>query len=734
MQTRSYTVTGMDCAEETEALRRTVGSVPGVTGLSFNLLHGTMTVTADAGAADDAQIVAAGRRAGLAVAPQAAPGAATPRRADRGRALLCGASGVLIGAGVIAHAVTHQGLVHALAGGGGAAHRYPFAAVLCYAAAALAGGWFVLPKALAALRRRQPDMNLLMTLAVAGAMVLGEWLEAASVAFLFSLSLLLESWSVARARRAIQALLDVTPPTARTVSPRGGDLAEVPVAAVAVGATVLVRPGERLPLDGVVSEGATTVNQAPITGEALPVTKAVGDEVYAGTINESGAFAFRVTRPAADTTLSRIIRMVEEAHARRAPAEQWVERFARVYTPAMLLLAAGVAIVPPLLTGGEWHAWFYEALVVLVIACPCALVIATPVSIVSALAAAARTGVLIKGGAFLEAAASLQAIALDKTGTVTRGHPEVRTVLPLTGHTERELLERAAALEAHSNHPLARAILRHAAARELAVPAADDYRILQGKGAEGRVGGRLFWIGSHRLQHERAAESEALHARIEELDAQGCSVVVIGNDTHVCGLIGVADAVRDEAADVIRRLKAAGVGRIVMLTGDNAGTARAVARAVGIDDVRSELLPEEKLRAVEALVRESGATAMVGDGINDAPALAAATLGIAMGAAGSDAAIETADIALMSDDLAKLPWLVGHARATRRVIRQNILFALALKALFMILVLLNLGSLWLAIVADTGATLLVILNALRLLRGADRRRGMTPEMTVRGNQ
>jgi len=722
MKTRSYTVTGMDCAEETEALRRTVGAVPGVTGLSFNLLHGTMTVTADAGAADDAQIVAAGRRAGLAVAPQAAPGAAAPRRPDRGRALWCGASGVLILAGIIAHGTTHGGLTHALVGGGGAGHRYPAAAVLCYAAAALAGGWFVLPKALAALRRRQPDMNLLMTLAVAGAMVLGEWLEAASVAFLFSLSLLLESWSVARARRAIQALLDVTPPTARTVSPRGGDLAEVPVAAVAVGATVLVRPGERLPLDGVVSEGATTVNQAPITGEALPVTKKVGDEVYAGTINESGAFSFRVTRPAADTTLSRIIRMVEEAHARRAPAEQRVERFARVYTPAMLLLAAGVAVVPPLVAGGAWHAWFYEALVVLVIACPCALVIATPVSIVSALAAAARMGVLIKGGAFLEAAASLRAIALDKTGTVTLGHPEVRTVVPLNGHTERELLERAAALEAHSDHPLARAVLRYAAAAGVAAPAAGAYRILQGKGAEGRVGGRLFWIGSHRLQHERAAESEALHARIEELDAQGCSVVVIGNDDHVCGLIGVADAVRDGAADAVRRLRAAGVGRLAMLTGDNAGTARAVARAVGIDDVRAELLPGEKLRAVEALVRESGATAMVGDGINDAPALAAATLGIAMGAAGSDAAIETADIALMSDDLAKLPWLVGHARATRRVIRQNILFALALKALFMILVLLNLGSLWLAIVADTGATLLVILNALRLLRGGGERR------------
>lgn len=715
-RTLHYIVAGMDCAEETGALRRTVGSVPGVTDLSFNLLHGTMTVTAEADTVDDAQIIAAGKRAGLTVTPQVASGTATPRPPGRSRVLLCGASGVLIVTGIIAHAVTHQGLAHALFGGGAAHHQYPLVAVLGYAAAVLAGGWFVLPKAFSSLRRLQPDMNLLMTLAVIGAMVLGEWLEAASVAFLFSFSLLLESWSVTRARHAIKALLDVTPPTARTVCQHHGDITEVPVDAVAVGATVLVRPGERLPLDGVINEGTTTINQAPITGESLPVRKEVGDEVYAGTINESGAFAFRVTRPAADTTLSRIIRMVEETHARRAPAEQWVERFARVYTPAMLLFAAGVAIIPPLVTGGSWHAWFYEALVVLVIACPCALVIATPVSIVSALAAAARAGVLIKGGAFLEIAAALRVIALDKTGTVTRGHPEVQVVLPLDGHSERELLERAAALEAHSDHPLARAILRYSAAWEIVVPAATEYRILQGKGAEGVVRGRLFWIGSHRLLHERVAESAELHQRIEELDAQGCSVVAIGNGSHVCGLIGIADGVRDEAADVIRRLKTAGIKRVVMLTGDNVGTAQAVARAIGIEDVRAELLPEEKLRAIETLVHEHGATAMIGDGINDAPALAAATLGIAMGAAGSDAAIETADIALMSDDLSKIPWLIHHARATRRVIRQNIIFALTLKGLFMVLVLLNLGSLWLAIVADTGATLLVILNALRLLR------------------
>lgn len=724
MTRRRYRVGGMDCAEETEALRQTLGRLPGVAGLEFNLLNGTMEVVLSDDGLEDANIVAAAKRAGLDAVPQgAASGAAEPSGGGywqrNGRALLCWASGLLILAGFAGHAVLHGDFLHALLGTGGEAHRYPLLSIALYAAASVAGSWFIVPKAWAAARRVRPDMNLLMTVAVIGAMAVGEWLEAATVAFLFSLSLLLESWSVGRARRAIKGLLDVTPPTARYICPHDGDVMERPVGQIDVGVTVLVRPGERLPLDGVVTKGSTAVNQAPITGESVPVRKEPGDEVWAGTINETGAFEFRVTRPAADTALSRIIRMVEEAQSRRAPSEQWVERFARYYTPAMMLLAVLVALVPPLLFGGAWGAWFYEALVLLVIACPCALVISTPVSIVSALSAAARNGVLIKGGAFLEAAATLKIIAMDKTGTVTRGHPEVQTVVPLNGHTELELLERAAALENHSDHPLARAILRYAETQQVTVPPAADFRIFKGKGAEGLIGGRLFWLGSHRLLHEKVLETPELHSSIESLEDLGHSVVVIGNDNHVCGLISIADTIRAEASTAIRQMKSQGVGHIVMLTGDNAGTAQAVARAVGIADVRAELLPEDKLHAVESFVRDFGPTAMIGDGINDAPALAAATLGIAMGAAGSDAAIETADIALMSDDLSKIPWLLRHAQRTLRVIRQNIFFALGVKAVFMALTLLNMGTLWMAITADMGASLIVIFNALRLLRSAE---------------
>ncbi len=724
MASRRYRVGGMDCAEETEALRQTVGRLPGVARLDFNLLNGTMEVVLSDKGIEDARIVAAAKLAGLDAVPQGASSGVADTAGGgywrrNGRALLCWTSGLLILAGFAGHAVLHGGFLHALLGTGGQAHKYPLVSILLYAAASVAGSWFIVPKAWAAARRIRPDMNLLMTVAVIGAMAVGEWLEAATVAFLFSLSLLLESWSVGRARRAIKSLLDVTPPTARYISSRDGDVMERPVGQIDVGVTVLVRPGERLPLDGVVTKGTTAVNQAPITGESVPVRKEPGDEVWAGTINETGAIEFRVTRAAEDTALSRIIRMVEEAQSRRAPSEQWVEKFARYYTPSMMLLAVLVAAVPPLLFGGVWGVWFYEALVLLVIACPCALVISTPVSIVSALSAAAKAGVLVKGGAFLEAAASLQVVALDKTGTITRGHPEIQRLVPLNGHTEIELLERAAALEAHSDHPLAQAILRYAAARQVSVPAAEGFRIFKGKGAEGLIGGRLFWLGSHRLLHEKVLETPELHSRIEALEDLGHSVVVIGNENHVCGLISIADTIRAEASAAIRQMNALGVGHIVILTGDNAGTAQAVARAVGISDVRAELLPEDKLHAVEGFVRDYGPTAMIGDGINDAPALAAATLGIAMGAAGSDAAIETADIALMSDDLSKIPWLICHAQRTLRVIRQNIFFALGVKTVFMALTLLNMGTLWMAIAADMGASLIVIFNALRLLRSSE---------------
>ncbi|MCX6842571.1 MAG: heavy metal translocating P-type ATPase [candidate division WOR-3 bacterium] len=725
-KTVRFRIRGMDCAEETNALKGTVGRLTGLLDLDFNLLEGTMSVRYDAAVLDEAAIRDAVQKAGFeAEKPEDAAGTAQvgPTWWQRhGRAVTCWISGVLVGIGFLTHALIHGSLLHALVGGEGMAHHeFPLPVILLYSAAAVAGGWFIAPKAWLALRRLRPDMNLLMTVAVIGAMVIGQWFEAGSVTFLFALSLLLESWSVERARRAVRALVSLTPPTARYVCPTDGDIMERPVADVPLGAIVLVRPGERIPLDGVVSKGRTSVNQAPITGESMPVAKQAGDEVFAGTINEDGAIEFKATKAAADTTLARIIRMVEEAQSRRAPAEQWVEKFARYYTPAMMILALLVAVVPPLF-GGGWSRWFYEALVLLVIACPCALVISTPVSIVAGLTAASRAGVLIKGGSFLEAAARIKVFAMDKTGTLTKGFPEVQEVVPLNGHDRSELLARAAALEEHSEHPLAAAVLRAAQAEQVAQLRAEDFRALKGRGAEALIDGRPYWVGSHRLLHEKGAEEPEMHARIERMEDAGHSVVVVGSDRHVCGLISVADTVRPAAAPMVRELKSAGVRRVVVLTGDNEGTAQAVGKEVGADEIRAELLPDEKLEAIRELMQTQGATAMVGDGVNDAPALATATIGIAMGAAGTDAAIETADIALMSDDLSRLPWLVRHSQRTMRIIRQNIVFALGVKASFMTLAFLHVATLWMAIAADMGVSLLVVFNALRLLGGADRRR------------
>jgi Cd2+/Zn2+-exporting ATPase len=589
--------------------------------------------------------------------------------------------------------------------------------MIAYGLAVAFGMRFVIVKAWYAARGLRPDMNLLMAIAVAGAIAIGEWFEAATVAFLFALSLALESWSVSRARRAIAALLDLAPPAIRLIRADGSE-ADVPVAAVLPGDRFVVPAGERIALDGRVVTGTSAVNQAPITGESVPVEKEPGAEVFAGTVNGDGTLTVEATKATADTMLARIIHMVEEAHARRAPSEQWVERFARVYTPAVMALALLVFLGPPLVLGGAWDDWFYRALVLLVIACPCALVISTPVSIVAALASSARAGVLVKGGADMELPARLKAIAMDKTGTMTRGEPAVTEVIPFGNHTQAELMARAAALEARSTHPLARAILRYAEQNSIAPAPAADVQVLQGKGLEGTFDGEAFWLGSHRYVVERGQDNPEVARRAGALEADGKTVIAVGNPRHVCGLIAVADTVRPEARAVVEQLHAAGVDKVVTLTGDNRATADAIARDVGIDEVHAELLPDDKVRKIEELVARHGTVAMVGDGVNDAPALARATLGIAMGAIGSDAAIETADVALMTDDISKLPWLVHHAKRTLAVIRQNIVFSLGVKALFMVLTFAGFATLWGAIAADVGASLLVVGNALRLLRGS----------------
>ncbi len=716
MKEATFKITGMDCAEEIATLKRELEPVPGVTQLDFDLLNARMTVTYDEAQLLEADIPPLVERTGMRA--QLWLGAESkedkPQGWDRwGRSLMTGASAFFLAAGWTAHALT-SGVAAALGGEEGA-HAVPWIARIFYLASIITGGWFVAPKAWFALRRFRPDINLLMVVAVSGAIILGEWLEAAAVSMLFALSLLLESWSVGRARRAVTALMSLAEPQARV---RGADGSESLIDAeqVGVGTTIIVKPGERFALDGVVLQGETAVNQAPITGESIPVSKAPGNEIFAGTINGDGAVEVRTTKPASDTTLARIIRLVSEAHSQRSPSEQWVEKFARIYTPTVMALALLVAIVPPLLWDGAWTRWVYEALVLLVIACPCALVISTPVSIVAALTRAARQGVLIKGGLYMEVPARIKAIALDKTGTLTIGRPEVKEVVPLSGHTEKELLEIAAALEARSEHPLARAVLRYAEQHEVSPPPAEAYQAIKGKGAQARLAGEEVWLGSHRYLEERGEETPEVHTKIEELAAGGASVIVVGAHKHVCGLITVSDQVRPEAAQVMKDLKAAGIEHTIMLTGDNRPTAESIAAMTGVDEVMSELLPEDKVKAIETLLTRYGAVAMVGDGVNDAPAMARATLGIAMGAAGTDAALETADIALMSDDLTRLPWLIGHSHRTLAIIRQNIVASIGVKVVFVILTFAGFASLWGAIAADMGVSLLVVFNALRLLK------------------
>lgn len=714
MATISYQVSGLHCAEEVATLRAALGPLPGVQELTFDILNNRMTVAYDAARIQprdlEAAVARTGMRASLPAVGKEKTDSHDTRWYQQGRSLLTALSGLLLLMGFVVHGAS-AGWAAAI--GAGEAQPPWFSRGL-YIAATLAGAWYILPKAWFALLRLRPDMNLLMTVAVAGAIAIGEFMEAATVAFLFALSLTLESWSVGRARRAVAALMALSPPRATVLSADGReesrDVTDVPI-----GSTVVVRPGEKFPLDGRITKGETTANQAPITGESRPVPKAVGDEVFAGTINEDGAVELITTKAAADTTLARITRMVGDAQAKRAPSEQWVETFARYYTPAVMVLAILVAAIPPMLFEGAFAYWFYQALVLLVIACPCALVISTPVSIVAALASAARHGVLIKGGLHVETPSRLKAIALDKTGTLTEGQPQVQQVVPLAGHDERELLEIASAIEQRSEHPLARAIVRFADSKGVRPTPVDGYQTLKGKGATARLNGNAVWIGSHRLLEERAQESPDMHAQLEALAAVGASIVVVGNDEHVCGFIAVADRVRDASPATVAALRAAGIEHVIMLTGDNHGTARAVAAATGVDEVRAELLPEQKVAAIEELVKRYGAVAMVGDGVNDAPALARSTLGIAMGAAGTDAALETADVALMSDDLSRLPWLIRHSRRTLNIIRQNIVASLAVKAAFILLTLAGYASLWAAIAADTGMSLVVVFNALRLL-------------------
>lgn len=719
-----FKVHGMDCGDEVAALKREVGPiVGGEDKLAFDLVNGRMSVLGRADRLPAEQIEKAVLRTGMTAElwQEGATSDATiaEERRRRTQTLLTTASGILAAAGLGLHAALGGGIAAAI-GASETTGGTPLPAIAAYALSILCAVRYVAPKAILSARRLRPDMNLLMVVAVAGAIGIGEWFEAATVSFFFALALALEAWSLGRARRAVAALMELAPTVAR-VRRSDGNETEVPAGQVEVGAHIVVRPGDKIPLDGRVFAGESEVNQAPITGESVPVPVEPGKEVFAGTINGEGALEIQTTKAAQDTTLARIIRMVGTAQSRRAPSEQWVERFARIYTPAVMVLALAVFLVPPLVFGEAWEPWFYRALVLLVIACPCALVISTPVTIVAALAGAAKQGVLIKGGVHLETPAKLKAIAMDKTGTLTEGRPKVVELVPLGNRTEAQLLEFAAALEARSEHPLARAVLDEARKHGVNVVPADSVQAVRGKGVIGRIGDREAWLGSRSYLEERAKTAAAPDVSLsaDRIAGAGRTVVAVGDQNSVWGLIAIADAVRPEAKLVVAALHAAGVERVVMLTGDNRATAEVIARETGVDEVMAELLPEDKVAAIERLVgqfhKAGSAVAMIGDGVNDAPAMARADLGIAMGAIGSDAAIETADVALMSDDLSKLPWLIQHSKATLAIIRQNIGFSLAVKLLFTGLTVAGFASLWGAIAADVGASLLVVLNGLRLL-------------------
>lgn len=717
---RSFHVSGLDCAEEVSILNRVVGpEVGGTEYLAFDVINARMTVLDGGTNPSSDKILQLVATTGMTAKPWDAEDASADQAAHlKKQKLFTLLSGGFWAAGFIYHVIeTGFGGAIGLFSGHGEAPM-PIAEAGLFAIAILLGVWLVAPKAWSSARRLSPDMNLLMVVAVAGAIGLGEFFEAATVAFFFSLSLYLESWSVGRARNAVSALLDLAPPTARVLYDDGSE-ADVPAAAVAVGARFIVRGGDRIPLDGEVVDGAGAVDQAPITGESALVPKEAGDDVYAGTINGEGTLTVRATKTASDTVLSKIIRMVGDAHSRRAEVEQWVTKFARIYTPVVMGLAVLIALVPPLVAGGDWGFWFYNALVLLVIACPCALVISTPVSIVAALAASARNGVLIKGGAYVEAPGRTTALAMDKTGTITMGEPEVAAVYPIGETSERDLLMRAAALEARSSHPLARAILSRAEQDGLSVSAADNTRTVPGRGLEGDMGDQSIWLGSDRFAEEKGFGSAIPSDLRDRIEGAGNTLVAVGDAAGVSGVLELRDRIRPDAKGIVARLHAQGVKKIVMLTGDNTATAKAVATQVGIDEVRAELLPEDKVTAIEELVAEYGTVAMIGDGVNDAPAMARAHYGIAMGAVGSDAAIETADIALMTDDIGKVPWLIGHSRRTMSIIKQNIGLSLATKAVFVVATAFGMASMWGAIAADVGVSLLVVANALRLLRARE---------------
>jgi Cd2+/Zn2+-exporting ATPase len=714
-----YRIEAMDCPTEETLIRNKIGNMTGVAALEFNLMQRVLTVHHTLASPD--VLVKAIASLGMQAQPladEASRGETPTSEAAKPWWPLAAAGALALGAE--ASEWMQLGM--------------PWLPVMCALAAVALSGVTTYRKGWISIRNANLNINALMSIAVTGALLLRQWPEAAMVMVLFAVAERIEAASLDRARNAIRGLMGMTPEQA-TVRAADGSWQPRPAAGVAVGEVVRLRPGERVALDGKVLRGESALDQAPITGESVPVDKRAGDPLFAGSINQTGELEYTVTAPASDSTLARIIHAVEAAQGARAPTQRFVDRFARVYTPVVFVIAVLVAVVPPLILGGDWSEWVYKALVLLVIACPCALVISTPVTIVSALASAARRGILIKGGVYLEQGKHLKWLALDKTGTITHGKPEQTDFEVLAalddvgaadgGRAALELTVRAlaASLAARSDHPVSRAVGTAAEADGIALHDVDAFEALPGRGVKGSVSGHAYLLGNHRLIHETGLCSPALEARLEVLERQGKTLVLLAGEARVHALFAVADTVKESSRQAIAELHALGI-RTVMLSGDNPHTAQAIAAQVGIDEARGNQLPEQKEQAVASLSgdgrrrgeRRDAVVGMVGDGVNDAPALARADIGFAMGAAGTDTAIETADVALMDDDLRKIPAFVRLSRRTGAILTQNIALALGIKAVFLVLTAMGYGTMWMAVFADMGASLLVVFNGLRLAR------------------
>lgn len=698
-----YSIENMDCPTEEGLIRNKLAPMSGIAQLDFNLMQRKLTVshTLENQAKIQAVLTSIGMQAVLlsedGKSNEEAAAIAPANTASKW--WLLGTAGV---AAVLAETYAYIS---------GSEKAWPV--MLLSALAILLSGTSTYKKGWIALKNLNLNINALMTIAVTGALIIGQWPEAAMVMVLFSLSEAIEAMSLDRARNAIRGLMAMTPETA-SVLQADGSWQEVAAKSIVIGAVVRVAPGERIPLDGELSKGQSSVNQAPITGESIPVAKTVGDKVFAGTINETGSFEYRVTAAQTDSTLSRIIHAVEEAQGSRAPTQRFVDSFAKVYTPIVFVLALGVMLIPPLLLGLPWMVWVYKALVLLVIACPCALVVSTPVTVVSGLAAAAKAGILIKGGVYLEEGRKLKSLALDKTGTITQGKPVVTDIKLLNGE-QSWALQLAASLASRSDHPVSGAVTAYSLAQASNTLEVTDFEAITGRGVKGQIAGKWYYLGNHRLIEELRICRPTTEAVLFALEAEGKTAVIIADEEQALAIIAVADTVRESSRQAIAELHALGI-RTVMLTGDNEMTAKAIAKNVGIDDARGNLLPEDKLAAINDELTSHGTAGMVGDGINDAPALAKSSIGFAMGAAGTDTALETADVALMDDDLRKIPQFIRLSQRTAAILKQNIALALGIKLAFLLMAVMGVATLWMAVFADMGASLLVIFNGLRLIR------------------